>query len=167
MNLFHTRLSVVFILILFFTNGATLKAQKTMNDYNSQWQKVEEFQKKGLTRSALSEVENIYRAATKSNNDPQIIKALLFKINLQQNIQEDASEKIIDSFEIETAKAKDPARSILQSITAQLYYNYFEQNRYKIYGRTNTTLFDKKDIATWTADDFHQKISELYLSSLE
>jgi hypothetical protein len=142
-------------------------AQKPIESYTSQWKKVEDFQKKGLTKSALGEVNKIYSMAKRNNNDPQIIKSLLFKINLQQNIQEDASVKSIDSLEKEIAIAKEPAKSILQSITAQMYWNYFQQNRYKLYQRTNTVGFDKKDIATWTTDDLHKKIGELYLASLK
>src|SRR5665647_3409641 len=154
------------IIILSFFSFSTLNAQRRMDDYFSQKKKVEEFQKKGLTKSALTEVEKIYSSAKKKNNDPQIIKALLYKITLNQNIEEDASLKSIDTLEIEIASSKEPAKSILQSITAQMYLNYFQQNRYKIYQRTNTVGFDKKDIATWTADDLHKKIGELYLASI-
>ncbi|HWH62647.1 MAG TPA: MG2 domain-containing protein, partial [Ginsengibacter sp.] len=102
-----------------------------------------------------------------ANNDVQVIKALLYKLTLQQNIEENASVKSIDSLEIEINSTKEPARSILESITAQLYWNYFQQNRYKLYQRTNTTNFTKADITTWTADDLNKKIGELYVSSLE
>ncbi|HEY9340980.1 MAG TPA: MG2 domain-containing protein, partial [Hanamia sp.] len=142
-------------------------AQKPTENYTSQWKKVEDFQKKGLTKSALEEVDKIFSMAKRNNNDPQIIKSLLFKINLQQNIQEDASVKSIDSLEKEIVIAKEPAKSILQSIAAQMYWNYFQQNRYKFYQRTNTENFDKKDIATWTTDDLHKKIGDLYLASLK
>ncbi|MEO9069688.1 MAG: MG2 domain-containing protein, partial [Ginsengibacter sp.] len=138
-----------------------------MNGYSSEWKKVDDFQKKGLTKSALEQVGNIYRNAKNDNNDPQIIKSLLFKITLQQNIEEDASVKSIDSLEQEIAVAKEPAKSILQSITAQMYWNYFQQNRYRIYQRTNTVNFDKKDIITWTSDDLNKKIGELYIASLK
>ncbi|MEO8855236.1 MAG: alpha-2-macroglobulin family protein, partial [Ginsengibacter sp.] len=100
-------------------------------------------------------------------NEPQIIKALLFKINLKQDIEEDASVKAIDSVENEIASSKEPAKSILQSIAAELYWKYFQQNRFKFYQRTNTVDFNKKDIATWTSDDLHKKIGELYLASLK
>jgi uncharacterized protein YfaS (alpha-2-macroglobulin family) len=144
-----------------------LQAQKSKSNYDAQWKKIENFQKKGLTKSALQEVENIYNSAKKNNNDAQIIKALLFKINLQQNTEEDASVKNIDSIENEIRIAKEPAKSILQSIAAQLYWNYFQQNRYKIYQRTNTVNFDKKDIATWTSDELNEKIAELFVASLK
>ena len=160
-------LTTAFLLIFLSCSVSNLEAQNKENDFSADWKKVEELQKKGLTKSALQKVGNIYNSAKKSKNDPQIIKSLLFKINLTQNIQEDASLKSIDSLEKETSITKEPAKSILQSITAQLYWNYFQQNRYKLYQRTNTVDFDKKDIATWTTDDFHKKISELYLASLK
>ncbi|MEO9211020.1 MAG: MG2 domain-containing protein, partial [Ginsengibacter sp.] len=112
-------------------------------------------------------VNKIYEAAKKSNNEPQIIKALLFKITLEKNIKEDASEKAIYDLEREILVSKEPSTSILQSITAQMYWQYFQDSRYKIYNLTNTVNFDKKDIATWTADDFSNKISALYLASLK
>ena len=155
-----------FTLILCFCFSISL-AQKTKSNYDAQWKKVENFQKKGLTKSALKEVKSIYNDAKKNNDDAEIIKALLFKINLRQNIEEDASAKGIDSLEREISIAKEPEKSILQGITAQLYWNYFKQNRYKLYQRTNTINFDKKDIATWTSDDLHQKIAELYVASLK
>ncbi|MEO6812580.1 MAG: alpha-2-macroglobulin, partial [Ginsengibacter sp.] len=158
--------ATILILITLFRPNA-LNAQNKMDDYSSQWEKIDQFQKKGLTKSALSEVEKIYSAAKKTNNDPQIIKSLLFKINLKKNVEESASEKSIDSVEIEIADAKEPAKSILQSIAAQMYWNYFQQNRYKLYQRTNTINFDKKDIATWTIDDLHKKIGDFYLASIK
>ena len=105
-----------------------------MNNYNNEWKKVDDLVSKGLTKSALTEVDKIYNTAKKnSNNDPQIIKALLYKITLKQNIEEDASAKSIDSLKSEIANSKEPAKSILESITAQVYWNYFQQNRYQLY----------------------------------
>ncbi len=138
-----------------------------MDNYNSQWKKVNDFVSKGLTKSALAEVDKIYFSAKKNNNNPQIIKSLLFKISLKQNIEEDASEKSIDSLEREIVVSKEPSKSILESITAQKYLDYFQQNRYKLYQRTNTIGFNKKNIATWTADDLHKKIGDLYVASIE
>src|SRR5665647_462878 len=158
--------AAIFLLIFFFS-FSTLTAQKIMDDYTNEWKKGEALQKKGLTKTAIDEVEKIYRSAKTNKNNPQIIKSLLFKINLGKDISENASAKSIDSLEREITAAKESSKSLLQSIAAQLYWNYFQQNRYKLYQRTNTLNFDKKDIATWTTDDLHQKITELYLSSLK
>ena len=48
-----------------------------------------------------------------------------------------------------------------------MYLTYFQQNRYKLYGRTNTVDFHNADITTWTADDLHKKIGEHYMASLK
>src|SRR5665647_2899613 len=109
-----------------------------MDDYTNEWKKVEALQKKGLTKTAIDEVEKIYRSAKTNKNNPQIIKSLLFKINLGKDISENASAKSIDSLEREITAAKESSKSLLQSIAAQLYWNYFQQNRYKLYQRTNT-----------------------------
>src|SRR6185503_20570732 len=115
MKLKFSFLPVIIFLVVNTICSSTINAQKKLNDYTSQWEKVDQFQKKGLTKSALAEVDNIYSSAKKSENEPQIIKALLFKITLQQNIIEDASVKSIDSLEQQIATAKEPAKSILQS----------------------------------------------------
>ncbi|MEO6134515.1 MAG: alpha-2-macroglobulin, partial [Ginsengibacter sp.] len=167
MRIKNTPLGTGILILFFLANGITANAQKTMNDYLSDWKKVEAFQKKGLPQSALAEVEKIYTDASKNNNSPQVIKSILFKISLQFNQQENASDKNIRQIESETTKAKEPAKSILQSITAQMYWNYFQQNRYRIYQRTNTDNFKKEDIAKWATMDFHNKISQLYFASID
>ena len=221
----YSLIGVFFFAILF--NFSALNAQKKMDDFFNQWKKIDTLISKGLTKSALAGVNKIYTDSKRTNNDPQLIKALLYKITLQQTMQENATTKSIDTLEqeitsakeltksaleqvnkiYEAAKkdkndpqiiktliyqvtlnqntqedatvkniatvekeivsAKEPAKSILESITAQLFWNYFQQNRYQLYQRTNTINFNKKDIATWTADDFHKKIAELYLASLK
>ncbi len=40
----------------------------------------------------------------------------------------------------------------------KMYWNYFQNNRWKLYGRTQTIQFSKEDIATWGIEDFHTKI---------
>ena len=155
-----------FLILASFFCFFMVTAQKPTDNYNMQWKKIDDFVGKGLTKSALAEVGKIYTAAKKSNNDPQIIRSLLYKITLKQNIEEDASVKSIYTLEKEITSSKEPAKSILQSIAAQMYWNYFQQNRYQLYQRTNTVNFNKKDIATWTVDDLHKKIGDLYLASL-
>jgi uncharacterized protein YfaS (alpha-2-macroglobulin family) len=156
----------VFLILLFFYCASTVYGQKATSDFKNRWKQIDSLVDKGLPKSALSAVDKIYTLSKSQKNDPQIIKALLYKIKLQQNIEEDADVKSIDRIESEIANAKEPARSIMESIAAQLYWNYFQQNRYKIYNRTKTSGFNKKDIATWTADDLHSKIGDLYLASV-
>jgi len=162
----YSLLTGVIFIAFFLCMSIMVNGQSKQDDYSARWKSIDALVDKGLTKSALKEVNQIYSDANKSNNSTQIIKALLYKVTLQQNITEDASVKSIDTLEREIALAKEPAKSILESITAQMYWTYFQQNRYKIYNRTNTTNFNKKDIATWTSDDLHKKIGDWYLASL-
>ena len=136
-------------------------SQTTIKKYDAEWKKVEGFVKKNLPKSALTEVKKIYALAKKEKQDAQIIKALVYMTGLQQENREDNETTAIKEIEKEIAGAKEPAASILKSLLAEMYWNYFQNNRYQLYDRTNTAGFKKEDIATWTADDLHKKIAEL------
>ena len=161
---FKRILSILFFGFIFFQSNA----QHSPDYYMDKWKKIDSLiSQKGLTQSALKEVDLIYAQAKKSNNDAQLIKALLHKMGLLESTQEEAGKKDIDELQKEIATTNEPAKSILTSILAEVYWNYFQQNRYKLYSRSNTVNFKKEDIATWGVADFHQKISELYLASLK
>lgn len=150
------------IFLLFFVQNTFAQSK----DYHTEWLLVDGFTKKGLPQSALQEVEKIYNDAKKTDNQPQLIKALLFKIQISQEVQEDATIKSIENVVAEIDQAKAPSKNVLQSILAEMYWNYYQQNRYKILDRTFTNDEVKADIETWTIKDFNQKISELYQQSL-
>lgn len=140
----------------------------SQTNYNARWQTVDSLiDNKGLPQSALKQVNLIYEQARKEKNEPQLLKALLFRINLQENSQDEGDSKAITDIEKEIPGATEPARSILQNITASAYWLYLQNHRYQLYGRTNTTGLKKEDIATWTAADLHKKIGELFLASIK
>ena len=160
--------TTVFILIGFILFTHHLSAQQKMTNYTALWKKIDSLStKKGLTKSALEEVNKIYALAKKEKQDAQVIKALLYQASLQQITEEEADNKTIALWQQEINTASGPSKSILQSILAEKYLYYFQQHRYQLYDRTKTTNFKKEDIATWGADDFHEKISALYLASLK
>jgi TonB-dependent SusC/RagA subfamily outer membrane receptor len=158
--------SILIANILLFA-VTTMQAQPKFN-YTSAWKKVDDLiTKKGLTESALKEVQAIYTTAKKEKNNAQLIKALVFRVNLQQQKEEEAEVKAIKELEKEITTLEQPAKSIVQSLLAEAYWQYFQNNRWKFYNRTNTdTKFKKEDISTWTLDELHQQISKLYLASL-
>ncbi|MEO5782237.1 MAG: alpha-2-macroglobulin, partial [Ginsengibacter sp.] len=168
MNFKKYNLILIFIFLSFFLQ-TNLFAQ--VKDYNKQWKQVEELTKKGLTKSALDVTLKIYETAKKDNNDPQIIKALLYRITLGRNLEENTNVKSVALVEKEIQSSKQPAASILNSILAEMYWNFLQQNRYKFYNRTQTAPIaigvKKDDILTWGLEDLHKKIGELYLSSIK
>lgn len=137
------------------------------SDYEAQWKKVDEllFTKK-LPQSALAEVKKIYEQAKKGGKTAQVIKALVYMTDIQEEIREDNELKGIAEVEKEIATAKEPAAALLKSLLAKKYWLYFQRHRWNMYDRTQTGDFKKDDPATWTPIDFHRTISALYLSSL-
>src|ERR1700712_2157325 len=160
--------NTAFILIGLILFTTYLSAQQTMTNYTTLWKKVDSLStKKGLTQSALEEVNKIYALAKKEKQDAQVIKALLYQANLQQSVQEESDNKTIAQWQLEINTAAEPSKSILASILAEKYYSYFQQHRFQLYDRTKTTDVKKDDIATWGTDDFHEKITQLYQASLK
>jgi hypothetical protein len=160
------RISIINFLTTFIFFAMPAKAQ-TVKNYTAQWKKVEEYIKKKLPKSALTEVKKIYTLAKKENQDAQIIKSLVYITDLQDETREDNEVLAIKEMEKELVGSKEPITSIVNSLVAGMYFSYFENHRWQLYDRTKTTQFKKDDIATWGAEDFHKKISELYLKSIK
>lgn len=165
MNLSLVKKSVLFtLLISLFTMSAS--SQNPVKNYEKEWKKAEAFIQKGLPKSALDEAKKIYILAKKENQDAQVIKALVYMIRLQSENREDNEIFSIAEVEKEIAGSKEPSKSILKSLLAEMYWSYFQQHRWQIYDRTKTAQFSKTDIATWGAEDLHKKISDLFLQSI-
>ncbi|MBS1597493.1 MAG: alpha-2-macroglobulin [Bacteroidetes bacterium] len=139
----------------------------SQNNYDRSWKKIDSLiNQKGLTQSALEEVNKIYATAKKEKNKAQVVKALIYKLSLQE-IKDNNIISSIQQLNKEITATSEPSKSILLSLDAELYWKYFQQHRYQLYDRTQTINFKKDDIATWGAADFHKKISELYLASIQ
>jgi uncharacterized protein YfaS (alpha-2-macroglobulin family) len=132
------------------------------------WENVENFEKKGLIKSALTEVQTIYKKAKKRGDEATLIKALLYQEKYRFSLQEDEDLVIIQDIEKELKETKkESIRLILTSILAELYSNYIEKNRYKIAQRSHLEDNSSLDIRTWDLQQLLQKSSQLYLNSLK
>ncbi|HEV7779726.1 MAG TPA: alpha-2-macroglobulin, partial [Chitinophagaceae bacterium] len=159
--------SILLTMILFSLMSTGGSGQGLLKNYEKEWKKVEVFAKKGLPKSALEETKKIYILAKAEKQDAQVIKALVYMTALQSENREDNEIFSIAEMEKEIAGSKEPVTSILKSFQAEIYYNYYQQHRWQLYDRTQTANFNKTDIATWDAEDFHKKMTELYLQSIK
>ncbi|TAD92705.1 MAG: alpha-2-macroglobulin, partial [Bacteroidetes bacterium] len=140
-------------------------AQKT--DYDKLWNKVKTLTEQNLPKSAMAEVNTIYTQAKAEKNDAQLIKALVKKSQLVQQVEEDNWKKTVLDLEKEIESTTGPARQILYTITAGAYRGYYNAVRWNLEARTNTVGLENTDPETWTAGDFHKKIAALYQASLK
>jgi uncharacterized protein YfaS (alpha-2-macroglobulin family) len=160
------KLLASFLLVTLFTLFTMNADSQSTNNYEKEWKKVESFEKQNLPKSAIAEVRNIYALAKKANQDAQVLKALVYLANLQESIRENSDILSIGEIEKEIPGSKEPATSLLNSLLGSFYWKYYQAHRWDFYNRTQTVNFKKDDIATWTAEDFHKKVSELYLKSV-
>ncbi|MCH2194104.1 MG2 domain-containing protein [Kordia sp.] len=136
--------------------------------YSQLWKEVTALENKGLTKSALEKVSQIYAIAKRDQNNPQIIKAFLHKSNYQLTLEENAELTIVNELKAEIATQTFPSKNILQSILGQLYWQYFQANRYKFYDRTKTAeKVDTNDFRTWDLDTLFKEVFTLLEASLE
>ncbi|HXB91948.1 MAG TPA: MG2 domain-containing protein, partial [Puia sp.] len=168
MNLYKRVLALSCCSVLFYLLPCCVNAQTSAAMYEAKWKTVDSLSgKAGLTESALAAVKRIYDLARQEKNDAQLIRALIYRRDLRSMNSQDDIDSTIAELEKEVAAARQPVRSVLQNILAYEYWSYFQRNRYKFYNRTNTGGPVSRDIGTWTIDDLHRKIEELYLASLK
>ena len=155
---------ITVLMIILFANFSNAQS----NDYSSLWKKVEKLETEGLPKSALDIVQQITDQAKKENNTPQIIKALLYKSKYALVLEENAQLKIINDFKAEIKTNETPTKNVLENMLATLYWQYFEQNRYQFYNRTNTeSKVDADDFRTWDLQTLFNEIHLHYQNSLE
>ena len=137
------------------------------DDYNAAWRTVDSLEQQGLTRSALEVVEEIYKAAKKDNNQPQFIKSVFYKLKYGNYIEEDSHVKIVNDVKAEIDSADFPANAILESILANIYWQYYQNNRWRFQQRTETVNFDNEDFQTWDLPRLIREIVKYFNASLE
>ncbi len=137
------------------------------DNYKKQWDKVDSLEYEGLVKSALQAVELIYKKAKADNNAPQVVRALIYRMKYTMNVEEEAQVKIIIDLKKEIKEAKFPVKPVLQSMLADMYWQYYANNRYRFSNRTETVNFDQDDIKTWDLRKLVQEVIVLYKASIE
>ncbi len=135
--------------------------------YDKLWKRVDSCQNKGLTESALNVIEAIYTKAKTESNAPQFVKAILKRMTFESYKEEFSLEKSIIKLQVEANEAKYPIKPVLQSILADAFWQYFQNNRWKFYDRTATVNFKNDDIETWDLKTITYAAISNYKASLE
>ncbi|HEX8549453.1 MAG TPA: hypothetical protein VF691_21000, partial [Cytophagaceae bacterium] len=161
------KVSLIFI-SLFILPLAALFAQSVNKDnfYKNAWSSVSAFDAKGLPKSALDEVNKIYKSAVTDKNNEQIIKSLIHKLKFTSSTEKDALVQNIEAVSKEITISKFPVRQLLYSLRADMYWHYYQRNRWTIGKRTTTINFDKGNLETWSLADIVAQTSSDYELSL-
>ncbi|TNJ43781.1 carboxypeptidase-like regulatory domain-containing protein [Tamlana fucoidanivorans] len=136
--------------------------------YQNLWSQVEQYELDGLVQSALKTVTSIENQALKDNNHVQVIKTMLYKSKFALVLEEDAQLQIIENFKQNISNSTFPTKHILENILANLYWQYFNQNRWRFYNRSTTSeKVDVQDFRTWDLQTLFNEIHLHYQNSLK
>lgn len=177
----HIYLTLLFTLLSF----AVSAQNKSMSDYSRDWKRADSLAARGLPKSALEIANRIYKQAKAQKNYPQVAKAAMSRMIFRSYSDEDAYKELVRSLQVDIADTPEPAKSVLQSVLGDIYWQYFQQNRYKFYNRatigratvggktragTNQSLTSTDSTADFTTWDAHQlvdAVTSAYVASVQ
>ncbi|MES2800005.1 MAG: alpha-2-macroglobulin family protein [Bacteroidota bacterium] len=143
------------------------KPKQTINtSYPDLWKSVDSLTQLGLYKSALDKVQMIMDKSIAENNSNQLVKSVIHKLKFNTFLTEDEYVVAIDELDGISKEAKAPLRQLIHSITADVYWGYFQNNRWKFENRTETVDFKNEDIRTWDLKRLADQTYKHYLLSL-
>lgn len=117
---------------------------------------------------ALEKAKQLYYTAVLEKNFPEIIQSLIIQIRCKTLIDASAMPGILRDLEGLIRKSKDTLeKSVLHSLAAELYEEYYQQNSYRINQRTALSEYIPEDPEEWSSNLFIEKIFSHALSSLQ
>ena len=140
----------------------------SQNSFIKQWSEIDSLQQKGLYNMALKKVNSIFLQSVHSQNHEQVIKSVFYELKYNTYLKED--DYILGIYNLESLikQTPSPAKEILHSLTAEVYWGYYSSNRWKFSERTvlesNVKL---NDIRTWDLKRIASKVNYHYLQSLQ
>jgi len=162
----------IFLSIIFFSSilnpetPAPDSYKINSEPYQEDWDKVNYFHDSGLPKSALERVGLIYKKAKATENPSQIIKSILHKVKYLGQVEEEAFVKALESIHAELTTASNHTKPVLQSILAEIYWQYYQNNRWYIDQRTATKKFKQDDIRTYDTRKLVEETVRFYKESI-
>lgn len=135
--------------------------------YEKEWKRVDSLVNIAQFKSALELTNGIYKKAKEEKNDAQIVKALIHRYKYSGQVEEFSQEKAITDMQEELKTAGYPLKPVLHSMLAEMYWQYYEVNRWTIQQRSQTVNFKLDDIATWDINTIVDQCIKNYNLSLE
>ncbi|MFA7361072.1 MAG: alpha-2-macroglobulin family protein [Candidatus Kapaibacterium sp.] len=161
-------LAVVFVLLftLIVINDLRSQSAPQIYDYDSKWKEIDSLYNYGLPESAMKILQEVFVNAKGENNTVQYVRALLYKMKLIQYNEEDAFFKSLSEMKSEEAAAVFPMKQFLNSLIGDMYWTFYQNNRYDLLERTRVENFTLEDIKTWDATKIIEQSIQYYKNSI-
>ncbi|WP_293788521.1 alpha-2-macroglobulin [uncultured Pedobacter sp.] len=157
------RISTLLLFTFLLSLDVSAQHQYTLMDFY----RVDSMANQAKPKDALALVEKIYGQASQTRNMPLLIKSVIYRMMFQSYLEENAFDKILIGLRKDIGNAEQPEKSILQSLLAETYWNYLQQNRWQINQRTQVQGDIGNDIKTWNIKKLNDETVKYYLLSLK
>ncbi len=155
-----------FLPLLFVVACIPAAAQNHPSD--KKWSEVYRYELKDLPKSALKVVDSIYIAAKKQGDVNELMKSLLYQSKFAMALQENSVLTVVENFQKEIDASKPPLRNILHAMLAEIYWEYFQSNRWQYYNRSAVSeTLDGIDFRTWDAPAILKEIDQHFQQALQ
>src|SRR5690606_5904985 len=154
------KLYILFLLAFCLKQSAF--SQKNITDY---YYTIDSLEAIGQPQAASKELDKLQIIVKKASNEALTIKNNIYRIKFLAYLQEDAIAKIVSSLQEEIETAGFPAKNVLQSLLAEIYGKYYQQNGYRISKRSDLNS-NNPDFTYWNIQKLLKETSLLYQASL-
>ncbi len=134
--------------------------------YDELWKQVDAYLQKGLPRSALELIDLVQQKAIKDNNGQQLLKSAVYRFSANQQFEEDHLLGSIAFANTQLGLLQSPEKQLMHSVIAELYWFYYQQNRYRLLNRTPISGSRPEDIKEWDLATIREAIHQHYMKSL-
>ena len=112
-------------------------------------------------------MDGIYAQAKKDQHAGQLVKAVIHQLKFIDYKEENAFIKNLGRLKEEAASASFPAKPILHSMLGEMYWQYYQNNRYQFQQRTQKSTMQEGDIETWSLERIVHETFQQYKYSLD
>ncbi|KQR65199.1 alpha-2-macroglobulin family protein [Pedobacter sp. Leaf176] len=154
-----------FLILFFFACSLTSDAQQNLY-FLKEFKRVDSLANIAEPKAALSLINILNSKARLQKNNEMLIKSVVYRMLFQSYLEENQFVTIINDLQKDVSLAKQPAKSVLQSLLAESYWKYYEKNSYQFAQRSKLSGENSKDISTWSLPKITDETIKNYLASL-
>jgi hypothetical protein len=123
------------------------------------WKAVDDAVRRGLPRTAITNIEPILKGALDRRDYPEAVRALGRRIALESTIEGGRPDERILRLEKELPTATPEMKPMLETLLAHWYWAYYQRNQYRIAQRDTTSEAPGTDFTTWDLPRLYAEIT--------
>ena len=159
----HKKLSLNLLLWFLITSPVVFGQEAGFDQW---WKEPEKAAEKGLPKTALESISLIREKALATHDNIQLIRANLYQYSLMQTFEEDHLAKAIAHAETQLPLISSPEKELMHSLLAEMYWFYYQQNRFQLLDRANLQTAGSDDLSEWDLLTLRNVINDHYERSL-